>query len=433
METTKHASQPSEQTEEIQRLKDAVRELSFLNDLARTISAFTDSNKIMHTIIHKSLQAVSAMQGVITLVEKSSEQEQLKTLVRSMVSSSSQTPFHIQQSIVGWMQIHKKPLLVNDPKHDERFTGIPWDQSIRTVLCAPMMVKSDLIGVLTMYNKQGDAVFTNEDMRFLDIIAMQSAQVVENARLYEKEKELQHVQSEIRLASKIQINLLPKIIPSVKGYDIAGSMIAAQGVGGDYYDFIPMDNDRIALCLGDISGKGLPASLLMANLQATLRSQVFISASPKECMHRANDLLFRSTADDKFATLFLGVLDAQNHTLTYCNAGQEHPCLFTQDASCKRLTTGGPMVGAFDGAGFNEECIELHAGDTLVAFSDGYTEAINKQAEQYSDLRVKQTLEGVRTKPAKEIIEYVVGEIKSHAFGLPQSDDMTMVVVRRLQ
>ena len=136
----------------------------------------------------------------------------------------------------------------------------------------------------------------------------------------------------------------------MRGYDIAGSMIAAQSVGGDYYDFIPMDSDRIAVCLGDVSGKGLPASLLMANLQATLRSQVFMSASPKECMRRANELLFRSTADDKFATLFLGILDAQNHTLTYCNAGQDHPCLFAQNALCKRLTTGGLMVGAFDGA-----------------------------------------------------------------------------------
>ena len=213
MERTKHISEPSEPTEEIQRLKRAVRELSFLNDLARSIGALTDSNKIMQTIIHKSLHAVDAMQGVITLVERSSEREQLKTLVRSMVSSSSQTPFHIQQSIVGWMQIHKKPLVVTDPTHDERFKGIPWDQTILTVLCVPMMVKSDLIGVLTMYNKKGDAIFTDEDMRFLSIIAMQSAQVVENARLYEKEKELQHMQAEIRLASKIQLNLLPKTFP----------------------------------------------------------------------------------------------------------------------------------------------------------------------------------------------------------------------------
>jgi sigma-B regulation protein RsbU (phosphoserine phosphatase) len=433
MQKARHISEPSEPVEEINRLKHAIQELSFLNDLARSISVLTDSNKIMKTIIHKSLHAVGAMQGVITLVEKSSEKEQLKTLVRSMVSSSSQTPFHIQQSIVGWMQINKKPLVVTDPKHDERFKGIPWDQTIRTVLCVPMMVKSDLIGVLTMYNKQGDAIFTDDDARYLAIIAMQSAQVVENAQLHEKEKELQHMQAEVRLASKIQMNLLPKAVPSVKGYDIAGSMIAAQVVGGDYYDFIPMDNDRMALCLGDISGKGLPASLLMANLQATLRSQASISASPKECIRRANDLLFRSTADDKFATLFLGVLNTQNHTLTYCNAGQEHPCLFTQDTLCKRLTTGGPMVGAFDGADFAEEIIELHAGDTLVAFSDGYTEAMNKQAEHFTDQRIQQALARALDKSAKEMIEHVVGEIKIHTAGQSQYDDMTMIVIKRLE
>src|SRR5712692_6084662 len=271
--------------EENRRLKRAIEELSILNDLARAIGASLNSQEVMQTIIHRSLRAVHAEQGVITLVGPQAE-DAMKTLVRSVMSSSDHEKFHFNQSLLGWMHLNKKPLILNDPQHDDRFKGVRFDESVLSLLAVPMMVKSALKGILAVYNKKDGKIFTEGDQRLLAIIAAQSAQVVENARLYEEEQALFRMQEEVRLAARIQLDLLPKSPPEIKGYDIAGKSVPAQLVGGDYFDFIPTHDYRLALSVGDVSGKGLPASLLMASLQATLRGQTMVSSFAKECVRR---------------------------------------------------------------------------------------------------------------------------------------------------
>ncbi|MEK6754641.1 MAG: SpoIIE family protein phosphatase, partial [Bacteroidota bacterium] len=312
--------------EENQRLKRAVEELSILNDLARAIGASLNTQEIIQTIVRRSLRAINAEQGVITLVEEQSTQA-MRTLVRTMVSSSDHEHFHLSQAVLGWMHLNRKPLVVNDPRRDERFQGVQWVESIHSLLAVPMMVKSEVHGVVTLYNKRDGKPFSDNDQRLLAIIAAQSAQVVENARLYEKERDLVKIQEEVRLAARIQEELLPKSYPVIPGYEVAGKTLPAQEVGGDSYDFITIDDHRIAICLGDVSGKGLPASLLMANLQATIRGQTIVANSPKTCLERANRLLFESTSPEKFATLFYAILDTKDHQLCCSNAGHEHPFL----------------------------------------------------------------------------------------------------------
>ena len=170
---------------ENQRLRRAVEELSILNELARAVSASLNSLQIMQTIIQRSLSAVNAEQGVITLVDREADNP-LKTLVRTQVSSAMHEPFHLHQALLGWMDLNKKPLLINDPQKDDRFPAVLWDNSIRSLLCVPMMVRLELGGVLTVYNKKDGSSFAEEDQRLLGIIAAQSAQVVENARLNEE-------------------------------------------------------------------------------------------------------------------------------------------------------------------------------------------------------------------------------------------------------
>lgn len=250
--------------EEVRRLKRAVDELSILNDLARAISASLNAEEIMQIIIRKSLRAVDAEQVVITLVAE--EQHSMKTLIRTMVSSAGAPAFHLHQALLGWMHLNKKPLIVDNPQDDNRFRGVKWDDNIRTLLCVPLIVKSELKGVLTVYNKKENQKFNNNDQRLLAILASQSGQVIENARLIEEEKAYIKIQQEVGLASKIQMDLLPRKSPDLAGYDIAARTIPAQSIGGDYYDFISTSANTLVLCLGDVSGKGLPASLLMANL-----------------------------------------------------------------------------------------------------------------------------------------------------------------------
>lgn len=175
--------------EENATLKRAVEDLSILNDLARAVAGTSDLREILNTIVHRSLRALRAGQGVITLVEEDKD-DPAKTLVRIVVRSSEKKEFHFNEGLLGWMQLHKKPLLLNDPRNDPHFKRLRWDEPMKSLLCVPMMIKGALTGVLTVYNPQGRE-FTQEDQRLLAIIAAHMAQVVENARLDDEKRRMQ--------------------------------------------------------------------------------------------------------------------------------------------------------------------------------------------------------------------------------------------------
>ncbi len=417
--------------DEIKRLRRSVEELSVLNDLARAIGGLMKPQEVMHTIIHRSVRAVQAEQGAITMVEEEPK-DIMKTLVRTMMSQTGQHPYHFTDSLLGWMQLHQVPILLNAPRDDPRFRGVRWDESIRSLLSVPLMVRGKVRGVLTVYNKRIEGGFTEDDQRLLAIIAAQSAQVIENARLCEAEQLLLRMNEEMRVAARIQADLLPRVFPDLAGYDVAGRTIPAEIVGGDYFDLITMEGNSLGICLGDVSGKGLPASLLMANVQATLRSQSLINAPPQLAVRRANALLLQSTGPEKFVTLFYAVLDTSLHTLTYVNAGQEYPYVLTEDATPARLSSGGVPLGIAENYPFEEATIALHPNDTLVVISDGVAEAMDSQQQQFGQVVLESLLAKCRHSRAAKIVDEIVGAVKDHAGATPQQDDITVVVVKRL-
>ena len=415
---------------ENKRLRRAVDELTILNDLARAIGASLNSQDIINTIIRRSLRAVDAEQGVVTLVHDQPS-EPTKTLVRTMSDSSEYVAFHLDQSLLGWMQINKKPLSMKDPHNDPRFRGLKLDASIKSLLCVPMLVKSEIMGVLTVTNKKSADEFTLEDQRLLAIIAAQSAQIVETARLYEEEKALGRVKEELRLASEIQLGLLPKTTPEIPGYQVAGTSIPAQFVGGDYFDFITIDESRLAICLGDVSGKGLPAALLMSNLQATIRGQTILGYSPKRCLENSNRLLYQSTDPHKFATLFYGIVDTRNHRLAYSSAGHDWPFLLSEGKDPVRLQAGGLILSVMEDTSYDEQLVSFSPGDMLVIFSDGITDAINDHEEQYGEERLLEALKGWLHLSPAELVQELTGAVREFAADRPQMDDMTLVVIKR--
>jgi len=417
--------------QENQQLWRAVEELSFLNELSGAISSLFNSEEIMQTIIRKSIRAIHAEQGAIVLVDVKRDRE-MKTLVRSMISYGSRKPFSLNQSLLGWMHINKKPLSLADPYKDERFAGTGWDKSLKSFACVPLMVKSKLTGILSVYNKKEGTHFTDEDLRLLSIIASQSAQVVENARLYEEERTLMLLQEEARLAREIQINLLPKSDPDVPGYDIAGKSIPALSVGGDYYDFIRISEDKIAICLGDISGKGMPAAILMANLQATIRGQTLVSGEVHECIRRSNKLLYQSTDMNKFATFFYGNLDTRKNEFCYTNAGHNPPVLFKKTSESILLKTGGTVLGFLDNSDYKDETVSLDPGDICVIYSDGITEAMDTLENEFGEERLEVIIKKNMTLSSGEIIEKIFEAVNEHSGNVPQSDDITVVVIKRI-
>ena len=412
------------------QLKRAVEELSVLNDLSRAIGASVDSQDIIHKIVERSMRAVRAEQCVVTLVDHGANQP-MKTLVRAMTSSAEHPHYHLNENLLGWMHLYKKPLLSNDPGSDDRFKGLRWDETIDSIVCVPLVVKSELNGVITAYNKKEPGGFTQEDQRLLAIIAAQSAQIVENARLYEEEKALAGIREQVRLAYQIQVDLLPKTGPTISGYDIEAKTIPAQMVGGDYFDFIRVSDDQWAICLGDVSGKGLPASLLMANMQATLRGQALMSSRVSDSLQRSNRLMFRSTDPEKFATLFFGELNTREHSMSFCNAGHEIPLLFSDGNDPRRLETGGMALGILEEFPYEEENIELKPGDVLLIYSDGIPDAINEFDQPYGEENLIKLVKENLSEPAMGLIDKIIEAVNAHAGDTPQLDDLTLVVVRR--
>lgn len=415
---------------ENRRLSRAVRELSVLNELARAIGASHDSEAVMKTIIARSLEAVDAEQGTITLVSRDASSP-TNTLVRAMVTSANAGAFHLTEALLGWMQLNKAPLVVDDPKTDPRFSGVAWDERIGTLLCVPLMVKGTLTGILSVYNRKSAQKFDGDDQRLLAIIASQSAQVIEAARLYEEERKLFRMRHQIALAAEIQQHLLPSELPAIPGWDLAGTSIAAEIVGGDYFDIIPMRGAKWSICLGDVSGKGIPASLLMSNVQAMVRLLARMDIAPCESIRRANELLLECTPPEKFVTFFLAVLDAATGRLEYCNAGHNPPLLVTAAGECRRLVSDGAVLGIIRGFAYKGSASDMAPGDVLLVFSDGVTEAIDQDDFEFGEERLAAVVKEHAGESARAIQDAVIAEVRLHAGKQPQSDDITLVVLKR--
>ena len=234
-----------------------------------------------------------------------------------------------------------------------------------------------------------------------------------------------------RMARNIQMNFLPKSNPEVSGYDIAGKSIPALNVGGDYYDFIFLDDHRLAIGLGDVSGNGLAASLVMANLQATIRGQALFDADPEKCLERANKLLFRSTDSRTFVTLFYGILDTRKHSLSYANAGQDLPILFSTRSEPLPLKTRGIALGMMKDVFYESEEISINPGDRLLIYTDGIREAMNEGKEEFGDEKLQQIVQRSSDVSAGTLIEEIIATVNLHFGDVPQNDDMTTVLLSR--
>jgi sigma-B regulation protein RsbU (phosphoserine phosphatase) len=292
-------------------------------------------------------------------------------------------------------------------------------------------VRSRLIGVLAVYNKKHDGLFREEDQRLLSIIAAQSAQIIENARLYEEERSLIRMREELRVAERIQAGLLPEKPPFVEGYELAGMSLPAQNVGGDYFDYLVVDSTHVAVCVADVSGKGLPASLLMSNVQAALRSRVTAGESPADFLTAVNGLLRRSMNRGSFVTMVYGILDSESHRFTFANAGHNRPLLKRSDGSVERLQTAGLALGLVPEPVYPLDSITLDRGDELLLYSDGITEAMNAGGEEWGEERLRSFLSERLSTAADELLGELTATVGGHRASMQQQDDMTLVLVRR--
>jgi sigma-B regulation protein RsbU (phosphoserine phosphatase) len=300
-------------------------------------------------------------------------------------------------------------------------------------LLVPLATQARLVGLLALPNKPTGEDFNLSEIQLLTIISGQVALQIENSRLYEEEVAKQKLEEEMAMARTIQSRLLPREIPTLPGVAIHGMNVSSRQVSGDYYDMIPRQDGKLGIVIADVSGKGMPASLLASNLQAALRAQCDTDLSPGEILERVNRQLHATTDPMHFATLFLCVFDPGTRTLCYSSGGHNAPVLVRSDGQIKLLEKGGLPLGAFEFGSYEEEEVHLGEGDLVFLYTDGLTEAKDpNQEDEYGEDRLNRFLQDHGGLPVNTLIEEVKQEVIKFSGRQEADDDITLVALKIL-
>jgi len=333
-----------------------------------------------------------------------------------------------------WISILKKqtqPTGFDDisiQTHDE--TNLAPLRELNPVLLIPFIHRDKLSGILLLGEKISQTNFSAEEMMILSVLSSQAAIALENAVLYRESLEKQKIEEELELARDIQTNLLPKTPPSSKIFELAGHNIPSKEVGGDYYDFFLLKENSVGIAIGDISGKGVPAALLMSNLQAALRITALEFSEPHKVLSKVNSHITKTTSAEKFATFFYGIFDPETLIFRYTNAGHNYPVLIKKTGEIELLKQGGMIIGVIEDAEYQSANIKLEKGDSLILYTDGVTEAMNPLKDEFGEERLTEILRHSPDLSAPGIINKILEEVSAFTNGNYFSDDLTLVVLK---
>jgi sigma-B regulation protein RsbU (phosphoserine phosphatase) len=316
---------------------------------------------------------------------------------------------------------------------------------IRNVLCVPLRLVRYLdkaeaadvererrIGVLYLDSREKGVLMSSSTRAALETLATEAAVAIENARLYRETMEKARMEQEMRIAAEIQQALLPKMARAGSFFAAAAASIPCRSIGGDFYDYVDLPAGALGFALGDVAGKGPPAALLSAMMQGIFAAQAASSDSPSQTISRVNLALYRRGIESRFVTLMYGAI-APDGRLTYCNAGHNPPLIVSRSGSAatvRRLECGGPIVGLFEAATFEEETVILTDGDWLIVFSDGVSEAMSASGDEYGESRIVSCVEKHKSMEPRQLLESLFADVRDFTRGAPQSDDITAMVLR---
>jgi sigma-B regulation protein RsbU (phosphoserine phosphatase) len=305
-------------------------------------------------------------------------------------------------------------------------------------LILPVAVREQLVGIISLGQKLSEEPYSGSDLRLLNTLAAQTGLALENTRLTAavaaEAAHRERIAREVEIAREVQERLLPQRPPQVEGVCIAGACRPAQGVAGDYYDYFELSGGRLGFVVADVSGKGISAALLMASLQALIRSQAIREPEDlAELIGQVNSLLYESSASHRYATLFYGQIDPKAARMDYVNAGHNPPMLLRArngDFEVQRLETGGTVVGLLPRSKFEQGSVVLQSGDLIVGFTDGISEAMTREDEEWGEERMVEAVKSAGDRSPQALIEHLLKAADRFVDGAPQNDDMTLVVAR---
>jgi sigma-B regulation protein RsbU (phosphoserine phosphatase) len=320
----------------------------------------------------------------------------------------------------------------------DSFADICKEESISNIkeigveVVVPMLFQDQTKGIILLSKRINNQLYSDTDLEFISSLANTATLSMENARLFKETLEKQKLEEEINIAHGIQQRLLPKSLPAVSGYDIFGTTKPSKQVGGDYYEIMKLKTDEYLFAIADVSGKSLPASLLMANLQSIIRVLAPIDEPLTNKTSKINDIIYDNTDSSKFITFFWGILNQSTNSFTYVNAGHNYPFLIHSDGTVEQLEKGGIILGVAPSF-IPYECstVPFKEKDILLFYTDGVTEALDINNNEFSENKLIETLKSNPLLKAKELVELIFSKLTEHSAGCPQYDDITMIVIKR--
>jgi phosphoserine phosphatase RsbU/P len=413
-------------------------ELRFLTELCQVVAARSDLQPILDWIVNKTTLRLAADEGSIKLLGPDADQA-AKTIVRrqSPGTESGSWPAPISISVMGFLMHNGGSLATTDLLNDDRFPGLRgFNSRIRSVLAVPLSVDGRVTGMLAVTTLTPGRSWTPDETRLLTIVASNSAGVIEQARLRAEAQEKQRIEQErdrfereLNLAREIQMNLVPSRALTLSGWQVIGRVVPARQVGGDAFDYFLLEGNRMGIAIADVSGKGVPASLLMSNVQASLRAFCNGRQSIPQALGHVNRSVARSATAGRFITLFYTELDLATGALTYSNAGHNPPLLRRRDGGIEPLEAGGIPLGILEDAAFEQGETKLASGDAVLLYSDGVPEAFDVRDEAFGEERLLEMWKNEGHRPPEEFIRLLLEALELFRGKAPQSDDITVVVL----
>ena len=419
-----------------------LRQIAALLEGLRALGSGRVLDDVLSLVLDSGIDVSSAERGFIMLAASTGELEFKLARGRGRVTLPGST-FATSRKIPEEVFRTGEPRLVADLL-DGEFANVHMGTvalGIRNVLCVPLRLvryvdkaeaagEDRRIGVLYLDSREKGTLLSSSTRAALETLAAEAAVAIENARLYRETMEKARMEQEMRIAAEIQQALLPKTNRVGTFFRAAAASLPCRSIGGDFYDYVDLPHAALGFALGDVAGKGPPAALLSAMMQGMFAAQAASADSPSQAITRVNLALYRRGIESRFVTLMYGALRPDGQ-LTYCNAGHNPPLVVgANGGAVRRLEAGGPIVGLFEGAKFDEETIALSPGDWLIIFSDGVSEALSADGEEYGEGRIVTCIQRRATLSPPALLESLFADVRDFTKGAAQSDDITAMVLQ---
>lgn len=413
-----------------------VDKLRMLLDITKTISQSLDLEEVLKLVMDTVGSLVSFDAAGIYVLETNSIDGEEQVVFKSKVIRGYKISFDLiepklklGEGFIGHVAQSGEPLISSDVLSDERY--FPARKRTRSEMVAPIVSNDRVIGVFDLESDKEDA-YSEDDLAILQLLASQVAIIIEKVQLHEQLIEKRRLQAQLEIAREVQLELLPDTDPEVPGFETSAYIFPTEEVSGDYYDWVRIFDDQVAIIVADAVGKGIPAALLMSFLRASLRAGVQIGYAPQVAFSKVSDLLWDSVEDHQFITAIYGILDATNRTFVYSNAGHNPPLLVKANGDHRYVEFGDLPLGMFRQTYYHQHYIRIERGDVLVLYTDGITESENVDGEQYGEERfARRVYEGAHLS-AKELVQFIREGLTEFTESDSLEDDCTMFILKAI-